>query len=428
MERLIWLTTVAILPALAGPAHSQPQYFPLEVGNRWTYDIEHHLFTGDREVWVEAEEDGLFVVRTRSSGPGGSGIVRLSAQDGDIFIELPEEGLVPYYLFGEDSWAHRDLFECDNATVTVEARDEVVETPAGVFTDCLRLAFRGPCADAGLIAQWWAPDVGLVKSVEDNFAGAVTWLLSRFSSSQPFRRGDVNSDGSFNIADMVHLLNHLFQGGPRPSCADVADVNDDGGVDLADPVFGINYLFSGGPPPPAPGPSVRGFDGTPTDPFTCGDPPPGTLPGVSIDLSGNPDTITLEEAAAGVLFQYEVVIENDLEGVVANPLDAGQCDQPHESGLRILETISGGNQIYCLCDTGHCLPPTGDSTTLRAGRYKGSFEWTGRNWRGPSDTVNPMGDPFPPGTYTLELRAEGSYTSDEVPYFIRATVEFELVP
>ena len=72
--------------------------------------------------------------------------------------------------------------------------------------------------------------------------------------------------------------------------------------------------------------------------------------------------------------------------------------------------------------------------TLRAGRYEGSFEWTGRNWYGPSDTGNPMGAPFPPGTYTLEIRAEGLYRLEEdcatcpAPYDVRATVEFDLVP
>ncbi len=433
MKRLIWLTTVGILSVVAGPGHSQPRYFPLEVGNRWTYVIEHDVFSGDREISVEAEEDGLFDVRTRTSGPGSSGVVRLLPQGDDILIELAPDGLVPYYRFGEDSWVHRDPFECDDsATVSIEARDEVVETPAGIFTDCLRLVFVGSCTDAGLIVQWWAPDVGLVKSVEDNFAGAVSWLLSGFSLAGRFRRGDANSDGTVDIADMIYLLTHLFNGGPRPSCSDVVDVNDDGGVDLADPVFGLHYLFRGGPEPPVPGPRTPDFDGTPTDPFTCGDPPPGILPGVSIDISGNPETITLAEAAAGVLFQYEIVVEKGLEGVISRPLDAGRCDQLHVSGLRILESIAGDDQLYCLCDTGHCLPME-DSVTLRTGRYKGSFEWTGRNWRGPSDTGNRVGDPFPPGRYTLEIRAAGLHRSREdcatcqVPYEVSAKIEFDLV-
>ena len=428
MKRPAQLLTAGILSIVPGLARSQ-QYFPLELGNRWTYVVEHPLFSGDREVTVDSEEDGLFSLRTRSSGPGADGVARLRPEDGDILVEL-EEGLVPQYRFGEDSWTYRSGSECDDeSVVTVESRGELVETPAGTFRNCLKLVFQGRCADAGLIAQWWAPNVGLVKSVEDNFTGAVTWLLSDVSLRERFRRGDANSDGTVNIADMVYLLAHLFDAGPGPSCADVADINDDGRVDIADPIFGLEHLFAGGAEPPAPGPRAPGFDGTPTDAFTCGDPPPSSLPGVSFDLSGNPEMITLAEAAAGVVFQYEVIVEEDLEGVFSRPLDAGRCDQPHTSGLRILERIAGGDQLYCLCDTGLCLPMEG-ITTLRAGRYEGSFEWTGRNWQGPSDTNFPMGAPFPPGTYRFEIRAEGLYRvdEDEVPFELRASVEFDLVP
>ena len=132
-------------------------------------------------------------------------------------------------------------------------------------------------------------------------------------------------------------------------------------------------------------------------------------------------------------FRYEVVIAKDLQGVVSRPLDAGRCDQPHASGLRILERISDDSQLYCLCDTGLCGQAL-DSAKLRAGRYGGSFEWTGRNWRGPSDTSNPMGATFPPGRYAFEVRARGVYTSEDecdgcdVAFDKRAVVEFELVP
>jgi hypothetical protein len=75
-----------------------------------------------------------------------------------------------------------------------------------------------------------------------------------------------------------------------------------------------------------------------------------------------------------------------------------------------------------------------DAVRLAAGRYAGTFEWTGKNWQGPSDTRNPMGEPFPPGRYSFEVRAGGTYPGSKdcggcrVPFEIRAAVEFELVP
>ena len=54
------------------------------------------------------------------------------------------------------------------------------------------------------------------------------------------------------MTDAVYTLNHLFLGGPEPSCADAADANDSGEVDLSDSVFTLAWLFLGGEEPPAP--------------------------------------------------------------------------------------------------------------------------------------------------------------------------------
>jgi hypothetical protein len=64
-----------------------------------------------------------------------------------------------------------------------------------------------------------------------------------------FFPGDVTSDETVNITDVVCLLNYMFVGGPPPSPLKVGDVNRDCLVDLADAVYLINYLFLNGPPP-----------------------------------------------------------------------------------------------------------------------------------------------------------------------------------
>ncbi len=64
----------------------------------------------------------------------------------------------------------------------------------------------------------------------------------------PFLPGDVNCDGSLNIADPLYLLAYLFQGGPPPVCSS-GDVNGDGSTSIVDPSFLFAYLFQGGPAP-----------------------------------------------------------------------------------------------------------------------------------------------------------------------------------
>lgn len=64
-------------------------------------------------------------------------------------------------------------------------------------------------------------------------------------------RGDINHNGTGpDIADLVYLVNYMFNGGPQPWCLEETDVNGDAtGPDIADLVHLVNYMFNGGPPP-----------------------------------------------------------------------------------------------------------------------------------------------------------------------------------
>jgi hypothetical protein len=61
--------------------------------------------------------------------------------------------------------------------------------------------------------------------------------------------GDANNDSSVTGADIVFLLNYLFQNGTEPCVFEAADPNGDCVVAPADVVYLINYLFRGGSPP-----------------------------------------------------------------------------------------------------------------------------------------------------------------------------------
>ncbi len=67
-------------------------------------------------------------------------------------------------------------------------------------------------------------------------------------------RGDIDHTGDppIDIADLVYMVNWMFQSGPEPPCTDEADVDASGGlapVDIADLVYMVNYMFQGGPAP-----------------------------------------------------------------------------------------------------------------------------------------------------------------------------------
>jgi hypothetical protein len=251
-----------------------------------------------------------------------------------------------------------------------------------------------------------------------------------------FRRGDATGDGRFDISDPVRVLLVLFLGREGPDCGDVLDVNDDGALDLSDAVFALNHLFLGGPEPPLPGARVPGFDLTTDDPFRCGDAAAlacasesrSTLPGIRIEVVEGPCRLTLDEAAAGVAFTYRVVVERDLPGVTTQPL--GTCQRPGPAGLFVLPRIHGSGRTYCLCDLGFCFDEE-RRVDLAAGSDADVFTWCGREWFGPSDFMNPVGEPFPPGTYTFEARSAGVWEDAEGverAFELVAEYEFDLVP
>ena len=84
-----------------------------------------------------------------------------------------------------------------------------------------------------------------------------------------FYRGEINQDGSVNIADAVALLGYLFSGAAAPGCEDAADANDDGGVNVADAIALLGHLFSGTGELPAPSALTCGPDPTADDIPTC---------------------------------------------------------------------------------------------------------------------------------------------------------------
>jgi hypothetical protein len=93
----------------------------------------------------------------------------------------------------------------------------------------------------------------------------ITYALPQPEGRPQFHRGDPDGSGNNDISDPVHLLVHLFLGGPEGSCRESADSNNDAVVDIADALGMLFYLFLGSNAPAAPG-SSSAVCGTDPDP------------------------------------------------------------------------------------------------------------------------------------------------------------------
>ncbi len=165
------------------------RYFPLEVGNRWTYAPEDPAF-GDPFEWVVTERHGDTVALARPAGPSHPGPVTLLDREDGIDLLVAGESFAPFYRFDAGAaWTHRDPWECDDAAVfTAVEETEPIVTPAGTFEHTLRIERRTTaiCDDAGTVMEWWAPNVGLVRWDELNFwaGGPLSYYLTSYA--QPF--------------------------------------------------------------------------------------------------------------------------------------------------------------------------------------------------------------------------------------------------
>lgn len=188
-----WITTTVCVIGLltgCGDTGTDPpgirHYFPLTVGNTWTYAPEDPIY-GQPFEWRVAGRQQDTVQLERPAGASHPGPVTLL--DGGIRIDLLAGGEVaPFLRFTVGAtWEHRDPWECDDgATFTALVEPDPIVTPAGTFTGTIRIERQttASCADAGTMMEWWASGVGLVRWDELNFyaGGPLSYLLVSYSA------------------------------------------------------------------------------------------------------------------------------------------------------------------------------------------------------------------------------------------------------
>ncbi len=231
------LTRIAAAVALAGSfalaapaAEAQQvvnsQIFPLRVGNKWSYN---RTMAGPLTVSVDAiwtsPIDGITWRRIRQWN-GNYHWVRLNAQN--RVYEWPNKivyrlGAGPGYPWPMDLAQNGGEIPCSTAATMCEVftRNATVTVPAGTFSGCIGVRFRGHCADAGLSEEYYARGVGLVKRVEQSFTGPrTTELVSATIDGKKIGVSATVNPPMRVVAEMAqpdYYENHMPGPGPRPT-------------------------------------------------------------------------------------------------------------------------------------------------------------------------------------------------------------------
>ncbi|MBI4585674.1 MAG: hypothetical protein HY717_16810 [Planctomycetes bacterium] len=149
----------------------------------------------------------------------------------------------------------------------INSKMGVVTTPPGMHR-LLRIHFQpgpsscsGDCSPLNFVDCLDDPPIkNLVVDENDKPIPGCTADSRACILEHRFQRGEVNSDGEFDISDPIVILMCLFVDRSRcPGCNEAADVDDNGAIEIADPIYWLMWRFLGEAPPLSPFPSC-GFD------------------------------------------------------------------------------------------------------------------------------------------------------------------------
>jgi len=224
---------IALNRVLGLPEGSLSFYFPLHVNNSWTFGSKTIAVVDTRII------DGKLYYLF------DNGVLKRMTEDNKLVVwnDSTEQLWVDFSAEVGDSWPINEFVE-----VSLAGKADVVEVPAGTFSDCYVFSFRCDGADCDWV-EWYAPGIGLVKWILFGFA-VIEYPLKRAvidGIAIPGLKGDVDGDGHVDVGDVmlvVSIIINLFD--PTPDELWAADHNDDGAVNVLDVVGIVSHILGDG--------------------------------------------------------------------------------------------------------------------------------------------------------------------------------------
>lgn len=249
----------ALLCAFTNITNAQT-YYPTDIGNVWILESEDGTerityAIGKTDERFDGKEGRILRITTAVLGTTtanmstfsmqvdeeGIKLHRILTRFGDIFGDAhvkfsPPAIFFPAELELQKTWEVNGKTEINLVgDVTLSNVNEViaiedVETPIGIFKDCVKIRVQTKTTAAlgtsrSTTYQWLAPDIGPVKFQTDQDIVFALVNSSLIATKHPY---DINADRVVNILDLTFVASQF--GGTDPK----ADVNGDGTVNILD--------------------------------------------------------------------------------------------------------------------------------------------------------------------------------------------------
>jgi hypothetical protein len=163
------------------------------------------------------------------------------------------------------------LFDASGRLVDEVAYEDSAPWPAEADGGGATLALRNPGLENSDAASWAASGAGGTPGARND---VFVPMEDCVESGPYFLRGDCNGDGVVAISDAIRLLLASFAGAPVP-CWTACDADGSGSASgVTDTIHVLRHLFAGGPPPASPFPACGPLE-DPDLALGCAAPPAG---------------------------------------------------------------------------------------------------------------------------------------------------------
>jgi hypothetical protein len=177
-----------------GAGKKGPNYFPLQVGNTWQYELTANGNKGTmvnkiaRTETVNGVERAVLetsvmgkVVNSEHLRQTEQGVFRYRNNNDELMPPLP---LLKYPVKAGDKWDGEMTANNQKVKYTAEVGEETIQLPAGQFKT-VRVAIRADIQGQQLTTTYWfAQDVGLVKQTAQLGTVNMSMELEKFERAK----------------------------------------------------------------------------------------------------------------------------------------------------------------------------------------------------------------------------------------------------
>ncbi len=153
-------------------------FFPIQEGNIWVYSASTSFSEDYFFIQVYKKDNSLFISNYFNSKEDFEIIKRES----EVFFATEKEKFLLYEFEKGSIWHIPENISIKTPCISdsflgLTESDFTYSTLGGVFNDCVRVLWDNPCKDAGIIEEIFAPEVGLIKRVENRIFGTYSYEL-----------------------------------------------------------------------------------------------------------------------------------------------------------------------------------------------------------------------------------------------------------